>query len=756
MAPNKIKDTLKNKKLTAALVTLAEETGLETKEGRANLTKANGSLLYSLGAAYNKGTFPHHLKVATYILDGKLTSGARIDGALKYVTSLSQDAAWDAAAFEKASGVGVEVTEDNVRAVVLEILKTEAEALETEGTRCTGRLMKTLSTHPDLVFADRKMCKTVFDAEIKKLNLKTPAPAAGKGKGGKGKGKGKEKPKEKEGEGVYETLPDSVEYPPPEANKQLRAELLEENLAFLKKIGANVVTRFPPEPNGYLHIGHAKSMNLNFGYAKRKGGVCYLRFDDTNPASEKQEYIDSIIGSVKWLGHEPWTAPTYSSDYFPQLFEHGVTLVKKNYGYICECKKPEIKKNRDDKKECGCRSRSVEENLKLFLEMKDGKHAPGSMTMRMKADMSSPDTAMRDMIAYRIIFDPPHPRTGNTWKIYPSYDFTHCICDSIENITHSLCTTEFCTRRPAYEWVCEKLDIYVPPQREFGRMCIEGTVLSKRKLLLLVNNKCVSGWDDPRLLTLDGLKRRGYTPEAINHFCKSLSVTRNEGASTSIRELERHCIKVMDRDAKRLMVVLRPLKITISNFGESKEVSVPCHPKRPEMGTHTIHTSKVCYIERDDFREEDLAGYKRLSPSNIVRLRHGPTIKLVEVKKEGDAIVELIVEAVEEPKPSGTIHWVGEEGMVETEVRLYSNLFKSANPSALDHHSPEFLADVNPDSLEVIPGALVEKSCLAGCVPGFGAQFERVGYFTVDYDTKEGGKVVWNRTVPLREDKAKV
>jgi len=746
----KVKDTKKNAKLTSLLVEIADESNLKSCE------KAHGALLYTLGTKYAKKAFPHRKEVIRYILEGKLAAGVRIEKALSFVLALGSDSPFVAADFEKSCGVGVVVSEKEIEDVVDAVFDADSTLLEMR-YRAEGRLRKEVNASPALVFAEKKTVNAVFEKKIfARLGEKTDAD--------KGKKKTEKKPPKKETkkeEEVYETLPENVEYPPPEANTQNRVELLRENLDFLNRNNAGVITRFPPEPNGYLHVGHAKSMNLNFGYARRKGGVCYLRFDDTNPASEKQEYIDNIIENVKWLGHTPWMV-TYSSDYFDELYKLGEKLIEVGSGYICECEDKILREKRKAGEDCEHRGRSVEENMRLFREMRDGKHKQGSMIMRMKGNMQSPNTTMRDMVAYRIITDKEHPRTGDKWKIYPSYDFTHCICDSLENITHSLCSLEFCVRRPAYEWLLERLDLYCPPQREFSRMEIRGAVLSKRRLLKLVDNKIVNGWDDPRLFTLNGLRRRGYTPEAINVFCKNLSVTRSDGASVDMSVLEGCCRKIMDRDCDRMMVVLDPLRVVITNYPEDKveRVTVPNHPQHPDLGTHEVLVSRVVFIEGSDFRLEDSKTYKRLAPEKWVRLRYGPNIKCTGVKKdESGKVIELEAEydvdgkgvSDEERKSLGTIHWVASpspDALPKViEVRNYGRLFKSDNPSALP--SEEFLENVAPDSLEIIPNAYVDVNVDA-LAPGVGVQFERLGFYTVDPDTTHE-KMVFNRTVPLKD-----
>lgn len=714
MSDNKIEETKKNKKLFTFLIELVRDNNLHEYD------KSVGVLLYALATRLLKQSLDHRERLIDYIITKKLTTSQQLNAAFEYIINHDEFINSD---FETFCGIGTQISSDEIENGVKCIFDND-ENLHIERYRAESRLRKMVMTR--FRFANGKLVNDIFNSLfIQRLGPKTPSDGNPQ--------KTRKMPTE------YETLPENIEYPPPESNKQVRDELLEHHLAYLKSIHAGVITRFPPEPNGYLHIGHAKSMNLNFGYAKRKKGICYLRFDDTNPAAERQEYIDSILESVTWLGHTPY-AVTYASDYFDTLYELGEKFIILGKGYVCECSDDIMREKRQAKEECVHRNRSIEENLKLFREMRDRMHDPGSMTLRMKGDMNSANTTMRDMVAYRIL-NSPHPRTGSKWCIYPSYDFAHCICDSLENITHSFCTLEFCVRRPAYEWLLHQLDMYCPVQNEFSKMEVNGTVLSKRRLLKLVESGVVNGWDDPRLLTLSGLRRRGYTPEAINQFCNILSITRHEGAAIDLDVLEGCCRKVMDRDAIRLMVVLDPLKIVITNYPDDKTetFTVPNHPYNPEMGFHSISFSKVIYIDRSDFRLEDSESYYRLAPGKLVRLKYGYNIRCTGVHLADTGHIEYIEAEYEDSdiKPAGTIHWVSNPRSVE--VRLYDRLFKSKNPSSLDN----FLDDINPSSLKIIPQAYLDKMTN---ITGTKFQFERIGFFSIDPDTTND-KLIFNLTV---------
>ncbi len=531
--------------------------------------------------------------------------------------------------------------------------------------------------------------------------------------------------------------------------------------------GGRVHTRFPPEPNGYLHIGHAKSINLNFGLAAEFGGKCNLRFDDTNPSKEETEYVDSIIEDARWLGGDWGDRLFYASDYFDQLYEWAVQLIKAGKAYVCDLSADEVRKQRGTLTEPGqespYRNRSVGENLDLLARMKAGEFADGAKTLRAKIDMASPNLNLRDPIMYRIVHA-EHHRTGNKWCIYPMYDYAHGQSDSIERITHSICTLEFEDHRPLYDWYIEQLGIYHPQQIEFDRLNLTYTLLSKRKLLQLVQQGLVSGWDDPRMPTISGMRRRGYTPEAIRNFCRRVGVSKTNG-TTELGLLEYYLREDLNKRAPRVMAVLRPLRVVIDNFpeGQIEQMEAVNNPEDPAQGSRTVPFSRVLYIEQDDFREDPPKQYFRLSPGREVRLRYGYLVTCTSVVKDANGQVAE-VHCTYDPatrggntpdgrKVKGTIHWVSADHAVDADVRLYDHLFIKENPNEVED-GQDFTANLNPNSLEVVRGAKLEPS-LRRAVPGSLYQFERLGYFSVDLDSTSD-KPLFNRTVALRDTWAKI
>ncbi len=528
-----------------------------------------------------------------------------------------------------------------------------------------------------------------------------------------------------------------------------------------------VHTRFPPEPNGYLHIGHAKSICLNFGLAEDYKGKCNLRFDDTNPVKEEQEYIDSIIKDVKWLGFDWGDRLFYASDYFDRMYEYAEQLIKAGKAYVEDLSAEEIRRYRGTLKEPGknspYRDRSVDENLDLFRRMCDGEFEDGSKVLRAKIDMSSPNLNMRDPVMYRILHA-EHPRTGKKWCIYPMYDWAHGLEDSIERITHSICTLEFEDHRPLYDWFLDQLEVYHPQQIEFARLNLNYTIMSKRKLLKLVEENYVSGWDDPRMPTISGLRRRGYSPEAIREFSDRIGVAKTN--STVDFALLDHVLREdLNRRALRVMAVLNPLKVTIDNYPEDKVEMMEAvnNPEDESAGTRTIPFSREIYIEREDFREEANRKWFRLTPGKEVRLKHAYYITCTDViKDENGEITEL--HCTYDPasrggwtddgrKVKGTLHWVSAAHAVPAEVRLYEHLFLKENPDETEE-GQDFTANINPDSLKVLQNSLLEPS-LKEARPGTYYQFLRQGYFCVDPDSTPE-KPVFNRTVTLRDSWAKI
>ena len=538
------------------------------------------------------------------------------------------------------------------------------------------------------------------------------------------------------------------------------------------KYGGRVHTRFPPEPNGYLHIGHAKSICLNFGIAADyEGGRCNLRFDDTDPTKEDVEYVESIKADVRWLGFDWGDRTFYASDYFEQLYEYAVRLIKAGKAYVCSLSGEEIREYRGTLTQPGedspYRARSVEENLDLFQRMRAGEFEDGAHVLRARIDMASPNMNMRDPVLYRIR-RVEHYRTGDMWLVYPMYDFTHCLSDSIEGITHSVCTLEFENHRPLYDWVLDELDVHHPQQIEFARLNLSYTVMSKRKLLELVEGGYVAGWDDPRLPTMAGLRRRGYTPESIRKFCERVGVAKRDN-TIDLALLEHGIREDLNRRAPRVMAVLRPLRVVIENYpaleGQVEELDAVNNPEDPGSGSRKVPFSRVLYIEQDDFREDPPEKFFRLAPGREVRLKDAYYITCVGVVKD-DRTGELVeLRCTYDPetrgggstdgrKVRGTLHWVSASHSLEAEVRIYDHLFSKADPKD-EPDGTDFKAYLNPNSLETLTSCRVEPS-LANALPGSGYQFLRHGYFCVDSVDSSPDALVFNRTVPLRDSWAKI
>jgi len=532
---------------------------------------------------------------------------------------------------------------------------------------------------------------------------------------------------------------------------------------------SRVHTRFPPEPNGYLHIGHAKSICLNFGLAAEFGGLCNLRFDDTNPSKEDVEYVESIKADVRWLGFDWGDREYYASDYFEKLYQFAIQLIKAHKAFVCDLNADQMREYRGTLTEPGknspFRDRSVEENLDLFARMRAGEFPDASRTLRAKIDMASPNINLRDPVMYRVLHA-THHRTGDNWRIYPTYDFAHGQSDSIEGITHSICTLEFEDHRPLYDWFLEQLGIHHPQQIEFARLNLTYTVLSKRKLLQLVQKEHVEGWDDPRMPTLAGFRRRGYTPEAIRTFCERIGVAKRN-STVDIAMLE-HCLREdLNKRAPRVMAVLRPIKVVLENYpeGQVEELEAVNNPEDPSKGTRKVPFSRVLYIEQDDFREEPPKGFFRLSPGREVRLRYAYIIKCVGVDKDPATGEIRELRCTYDPetksgssqssrKVKATIHWVSAAQALEAEVRLYEHLFTKENPDDVPEDA-DWLANLNPKSLERLTSCRVEPY-LSKAKAGERYQFERLGYFCLDGVNSSTNSLVFNRTVTLRDTWAKI
>lgn len=557
----------------------------------------------------------------------------------------------------------------------------------------------------------------------------------------------------------------------------MEEEAADKPLDFIRSIISNdrengknegrVHTRFPPEPNGYLHLGHAKSICLNFGVAEEFGGVCNLRLDDTNPAAEKTEYAEAIMADLRWLGFDWEDRLFHASDYFDQLFAWAIQLIEHGKAFVCDLTFEEMRELRgnltDPGKPSPFRDRTVEENLDLFNKMKAGEFPEGSKTLRAKIDMSSPNLNLRDPVIYRILHK-EHPKTGSSWKIYPSYDFAHGQSDSIEGITHSLCTLEFEHHRPLYDWFCENLGIHHPQQIEFARLNLNYTVMSKRKMLRLVTEEHVNGWDDPRMPTLSGMRRRGFTPQAIRAFCERVGLAKRENVIEM--ELLEYCLRDdLNQRAERRLGVLNPLKITLENYPEdqTEELDAVNNPEDPEAGTRTIPFSREILIDRNDFMEDPPKKYFRMAPGREVRLKYAYYVTCKEViRDESGEISELICTydpasrgggTPDGRKVKGTIQWVDAQTAISCEANLYDRLFSCPNPEE-SVEGKDFTDFINTDSLEVVKSVMVEPSVQA-FEPGQPFQLERVGYFCIDPSSGEQGSLILNRSVALRDSWAK-
>ncbi|KJR40303.1 glutaminyl-tRNA synthetase [Candidatus Magnetoovum chiemensis] len=556
----------------------------------------------------------------------------------------------------------------------------------------------------------------------------------------------------------------------PEAVSNFIRTIIEADLK--NKKHDTVITRFPPEPNGYLHIGHAKSICLNFGLALDYNGRCHLRFDDTNPSKEDEEFVESIQNDVKWLGFD-WAEHLYfASDYFDKLYEYALELIKKGKAYICSLDQQQIRQFRgtltEPGKESPYRSRSVEENLDLFRRMKEGEFEESQHVVRAKIDMNSPNINMRDPVIYRIM-KVPHHRTGNKWRIYPMYDYTHCLSDAIEGITHSICTLEFEDHRPLYDWCLNELNTPCHPQQiEFARLNLSYTVLSKRKLHRLVEEHHVCGWDDPRMPTLSGMRRRGYPPQAIKRFCERIGVSKRD-SFVDITLFEYYIRDELNKTAKRVMAVIRPLKVVITNYPDNETdetLEAVNNPEDQTMGTRNIHFSKTIYIEQEDFQETPHKKFYRLSPGSEVRLRYAYYIKCTDIIKDKQTGAITEIHCTYDPQTRGgyspdgrkvksTIHWVCANKAIKAQVRLYNYLFTKTNPEETEDGKDFLTENINPNSLEILDDCYLEPS-LKNALPGETFQFERLGYFCLDIKDTTDDKLVFNQTITLRDTWQKI
>ncbi|KAG6410353.1 hypothetical protein SASPL_128411 [Salvia splendens] len=782
------KNTVANNKVTANLTAVIHEAAVTD-----GCDRTVGNLLYTVATKFPTNALVHRPTLLKYITSLKIKIPAQLEAAFLFLAALASDNL-KIDEFEAACGVGVEVSEEDIEKSVDEIFEENKTVILEQRYRTNGCYIITVGelfahVRKKQPWADPKVVKKIIDTNL--YNLLGERTATDNEKPVKKK---KEKPVKAEEKAVLvETAPEKpteeeinpfLIFPSPDQNFKVHTEIYFSDRPVLracnskeildkhlKVTGGKVHTRFPPEPNGYLHIGHAKAMFVDFGLANERGGGCYLRFDDTNPEAEKKEYIDHIEEIVGWMGWEPFKI-TYTSDYFQELYELAVELIRRGHAYVdhqgsvdnnslCMLQTPdEIKEYREKKMNSPWRDRPIEESLKLFDDMKKGLLEEGKATLRMKQDMQSDNFNMYDLIAYRIKFT-PHPHAGDKWCIYPSYDYAHCIVDSLENITHSLCTLEFETRRASYYWLLDALGLYQPYVWEYSRLNITNTVMSKRKLNRLVTEKWVDGWDDPRLMTLAGLRRRGVTSTSINAFVRGIGITRSDTSLICLNRLEYHIREELNKTAPRAMVVLNPLKVVITNMDAAvMDLDAKKWPDAPAdyaSSFYKVPFSKVVYIEQSDFRLKDSKDYYGLAPGKSVLLRYAFPIKCTEVVLGDDNETVHEIRAEYDPskksKPKGVLHWVSESSAganpLKVEVRLFDKLFNSENPAELD----DWLSDLNPQSKVVIADAYAVPSIKNAAV-GDSFQFERLGYFVVDPDSSPE-KLVFNRTVTLRDSYGK-
>lgn len=782
----KVKEILKNAKVSSSL-----ESAIKLASSDFPWNKNTRALIHTLASSLKGAEVPHLDYIVNGIQKGELKTALQIDAALKYLKSKGADATVEE--MNQESGVGIEVSEEQVRTRIAKYLDDNKDSILKERYKAVPGLFAKIKALPELKWAEPRLFKPIIDEEVLKvLGPKDERDLVKKEKKPKGdkKGNQKENKKKEEAEGPKRSMFTEGflgDLHKVGENPQAYPELMAEHL---KATGGKVHTRFPPEPNGYLHIGHSKAIMVNFGYAKYHNGVCYLRFDDTNPEAEAPEYFESIKNMVAWLGFKPWKI-TYSSDYFDKLYELAETLIKNGKAYVCHCTAEEIKRGRGikedgtpggERKACASRDRPIEESLTEFRKMRDGFYKPGEAILRMKQDLNSPSPQMWDLIAYRVL-DAPHPRTGTKWRIYPTYDFTHCLVDSLENITHSLCTTEFYLSRESYEWLCDQVHVFRPAQREYGRLNITGTVLSKRKIAKLVTGGYVSGWNDPRLFTLEAIRRRGVPPGAILSFINTLGVTTST-TNIQVVRFESAIRKYLEDTTPRLMFILDPVEVVVDNVDEDFEVecTIPYRPNTPEFGDRMVPFKKRFYIERSDFSEDsENKEFFRLTPSQPVGLIKVPyTVSFQSLEKDADGKITRIHvkydnEDAKPKKPKTYIQWVPisekhNSPVRVAETRVYNQLFKSENPSA---HPDGYLADINPDSVVVYKNSVSEYNINnviknSPWVVNKAKQSEfyveeekgrkevcrfqamRVGYFTLDSDSTDD-KLILNRTVSLKE-----
>ncbi|CAD5190485.1 unnamed protein product [Musa acuminata subsp. malaccensis] len=759
---------LVNQRVTSNLTAVIKEAGVD------GCSKTIGNLLYMVATKFPANALIHRPTLVQYIVSSKIKNPAQLDVALLFVGAFGPES-FSLDEFEQACGVGVDVSVEEIHSTVAAVLEENMDAiLEHRYHINVGNLCGQVRKQQP--WANAKIVKEVIDEKLHRILGERTA-------------EDDKKPLKKQQQKIVKieeqtdgaitpvlTLEEEVNpfliFPEPAENYKVHTEIFFSNgdiwrahntkeklERHLKVTGGRVFTRFPPEPNGYLHIGHAKALFINFGLAEERGGSCYLRFDDTNPDVEKREYIDHIQENIQWMGWQPFKV-TYTSDYFQELYDLAVKLIHKGLAYVDHQSPEEVKEYREKKMNSPWRDRPIAESLKLFEDMRQGFIDEGKATLRLKQDMQSHNKNMYDLIAYRIKFT-AHPRVGEKWCIYPSYDYAHCIVDSLENITHSLCSLEFEIRRPSYYWLLLALELYQPYVWEYSRLNVSNTMMSKRKLNRLVKEKWVDGWDDPRLMTLAGLRRRGVSSTAINSFIRGLGITRSGNSMIRVDHLEHHIREELNKTAPRTMVVLRPLKVVITNLDSglimNLDVKMWTDVSSDDVSSnYKVPFTSVVYIEQSDFRLNNSKDYYGLAPGKSVLLRYAFPIKCTEViHGDSDTIFEIHAEydPSKKIKPKGVLHWVAQPSPgvdpLKVEVRLFEKLFLSEDPAELE----DWLSDLNLHSKEVIPEAYAVPS-LANAVLGDRFQFERLGYFAVDPDSTPS-KLVFNRTTTLRDSYSK-
>uniref|UniRef100_A0A2M4A5E2 glutamine--tRNA ligase n=1 Tax=Anopheles triannulatus TaxID=58253 RepID=A0A2M4A5E2_9DIPT len=759
LSEQKVKETLKNASLTATITRAFSYLPVN-----AELTQAKKLLLFQVCSKLKPQSSSSLEILVRKIVDGSLDTSLRVDTALEYLLANVAKGSFDEAEFDKRCGVGIVVTPEEIERAVEEALVKHKEDIVQQRYRFNVGKLLTEIRH-SLAWVDGRALKNEIDVQM--FDLLGPKTIAdedqSKKKNVKVISNVVKPPAIKKTEATtigLDAIPRSmidlmrnVEFHRPGENFKTDGYVVTPNTErllqeHLRRTEGKVRTRFPPEPNGILHIGHAKAININFAYATANEGVCFLRYDDTNPEKEEEKFVHGIREIVEWLGYKPFKV-TYSSDYFQQLYEFAIQLIRKNLAYVCHQTAEQMKGFTPETSKW--RNRPIAESLALFNDMKNGKIDEGAATLRMKVTL---EEGKMDPVAYRIKFI-PHHRTGTQWCIYPTYDYTHCLCDSLEDITHSLCTKEFQSRRSSYYWLCNALDIYCPVQWEYARLNVNYTVVSKRKINKLITENIVNDWDDPRLFTLSALRRKGYPAEAINNFCSLMGLT---GAQTSIDPavLEASVRDVLNITARRTMAVLAPLKIVIKNYPHNGPIKlpVPNFPNDAERGSHEVWFDRIVYIEASDFCEHADNSFRRLTVGQAVGLKYtGMMIRVEKIVRTGDVAtpLELVCNSemcTEIIKPKAYIHWVAKP--VSVEVRLYEKLFVHKNPEDSTDVPGGFLSDCEENTMRSICGYVDEHMNHSNVHEKF--QFERIGFFSVDPDTVKCGQLIFNRTVTLKED----